>query len=111
MFLFSGKIQKGKQRLELMNSKPDGPPMTQAQTEKNQEQVNYYFLKCAGNDLHYLTLSIKTFLGYQKVFFLQFFFFLPGTIALGKDNSFSPRGRGSRNSRRCGASTRSYEAL
>ncbi|XP_047024377.1 luc7-like protein 3 [Helicoverpa zea] len=33
------KIQKGKQRLELMNSKPDGPPMTQAQTEKNQEQV------------------------------------------------------------------------
>ncbi|XP_028160034.1 luc7-like protein 3 isoform X2 [Ostrinia furnacalis] len=33
------KIQKGKQRLELMNSKPEGPPMTQAQTEKNQEQV------------------------------------------------------------------------
>lgn len=33
------KIQKGKQRLDLMNSKPDGPPMTQAQTEKNQEQV------------------------------------------------------------------------
>ncbi|KAL0893239.1 hypothetical protein ABMA27_014840 [Loxostege sticticalis] len=32
------KIQKGKQRLELMNSKPEGPPMTQAQTEKNQEQ-------------------------------------------------------------------------
>lgn len=39
-FVFSGKIQKGKQRLELMNSKPEGPPMTQAQTEKNQEQVN-----------------------------------------------------------------------
>ncbi|XP_059047004.1 luc7-like protein 3 [Achroia grisella] len=34
------KIQKGKQRLELMNSKPEGPPMTQAQTEKNQEQVS-----------------------------------------------------------------------
>ncbi|GBP88776.1 Luc7-like protein 3 [Eumeta japonica] len=34
-----GKIQKGKQRLELMNSKPEAPPMTQAQTEKNQEQV------------------------------------------------------------------------
>ncbi|XP_038211918.1 luc7-like protein 3 isoform X2 [Zerene cesonia] len=33
------KIQKGKQRLELMNSRPEGPPMTQAQTEKNQEQV------------------------------------------------------------------------
>lgn len=33
------KIQKGKQRLELMNSKPEGPPMTQAQTEKNVEQV------------------------------------------------------------------------
>lgn len=33
------KIQKGKQRLELMNSKPECPPMTQAQTEKNQEQV------------------------------------------------------------------------
>ncbi|XP_050683576.1 luc7-like protein 3 [Leptidea sinapis] len=33
------KIQKGKQRLELMNSKLEGPPMTQAQTEKNQEQV------------------------------------------------------------------------
>ncbi|XP_049868705.1 luc7-like protein 3 [Pectinophora gossypiella] len=33
------KIQKGKQRLDLMNSKPEGPPMTQAQTEKNQEQV------------------------------------------------------------------------
>ncbi|XP_013169454.1 PREDICTED: luc7-like protein 3 isoform X2 [Papilio xuthus] len=33
------KIQKGKQRLELMNSKPEGPPMTQAQTEKNQEQI------------------------------------------------------------------------
>ncbi|CAF4824460.1 unnamed protein product [Pieris macdunnoughi] len=34
------KIQKGKQRLELMNSRPEGPPMTQAQTEKNQEQVS-----------------------------------------------------------------------
>ncbi|KAI8436178.1 hypothetical protein MSG28_004257 [Choristoneura fumiferana] len=33
------KIQKGKQRLDLMNSKPEGPPMTAAQTEKNQEQV------------------------------------------------------------------------
>ncbi|XP_041978257.1 luc7-like protein 3 [Aricia agestis] len=33
------KILKGKQRLELMNSKPECPPMTQAQTEKNQEQV------------------------------------------------------------------------
>lgn len=25
-----------------MNSKPEGPPMTQAQTEKNQEQVNKF---------------------------------------------------------------------
>lgn len=41
--LVLGKIQKGKQRLELMNSKPEGPPMTQAQTEKNQEQVYYNF--------------------------------------------------------------------
>lgn len=39
LFCVLGKIQKGKQRLELMNSKPEGPPMTQAQTEKNQEQV------------------------------------------------------------------------
>lgn len=33
------KIQKGKQRLELMNTKTEGIPLTQAQTEKNQEQV------------------------------------------------------------------------
>lgn len=39
MSFILGKIQKGKQRLELMNSKPEGPPMTPAQTEKNQEQV------------------------------------------------------------------------
>ncbi|KAJ2945953.1 hypothetical protein O0L34_g4870 [Tuta absoluta] len=41
------KIQKGKQRLELMNSKPEGPPMTQAQTEKNQEQVQLLSEKIA----------------------------------------------------------------
>ncbi|CAH0723266.1 unnamed protein product, partial [Brenthis ino] len=42
------KIQKGKQRLELMNSKPEGPPMTQAQTEKNQEQVKLLSEKITG---------------------------------------------------------------
>lgn len=46
-FVFIGKIQKGRQRLELMNIKSESGVISGPQTERNQEQIKLLTEKIA----------------------------------------------------------------
>lgn len=46
-FVFIGKIQKGRQRLELMNIKSESGVISGPQTERNQEQIKLLLEKIA----------------------------------------------------------------
>lgn len=57
-----------------MNSKPEGPPMTQAQTEKNQEQVTN-LMNYKSSALH-LIKHLLLFYNYFLILFILFHYLI-----------------------------------